>query len=256
MKHIKKKYYFKNNSLPIQPGKETIKVDRRDTKALKKLKKENIPFIKTIEGDYIMSFNYNYNGIETIIPIPDLTLVYYNNAYLYNISRKEQEKKLFNKLINVNDDLTEDASNELYNYIGLATSSIIQMFTSIESFVNHLIPDDKPYINDRRDKTEHYNKEQIQFSIKFYDKIKLVLPYFYSKDFFKNRTLTNSHIDNLKSLRDEIVHTKSNFLYDNQSQLIKKLLNFKYEETLKAIRKFMNFYIENYIVDCDCEKEF
>ncbi len=256
MKHIKKKYYYQEKRVPIQEGREPIKADRRDNKNLKKLKKGNIPFIKTTEGEFIMSMSYNYNGTEAIIPLPDLTLIYYNNAYLNNISRKSQEKKLFEKLLNGEDELTENVTNELYNYVGVATSSIIQMFTSLESFINHQLPDEIPYIYVRKDKTEYYNKEQIQMYIKFWDKVKEVLPYYHSKNFFQNVTPTNSHIRNLKDLRDEIVHTKSNQLYDVQAKLIEKLLKFKYDETLIAIRKFMNFYDENYIIDCNCKNDF
>lgn len=99
MKHIKKKYYFQKNEIPLKKGKKSFKLDRSDNQSIKKLKKETIPFIKTTDGDVILSMFYNNNGKEIIIPIPDLTLVYYNNAYLNNYKRKEKEKELFKKLV-------------------------------------------------------------------------------------------------------------------------------------------------------------
>lgn len=256
MKHIKKKYYYQEKAIPIKKGKEAVFIDRQDSKTIKKVKNGKIPFIQTTDGFKVLSMFHNYNGTELVIPIPDLTLVYYNNAYLNNLVRKEQEKKLFKKLLDKSE-ITEDVVNELYDYIGVACSAIIQMFTSIESFTNHLIPDDIPYINnERKDRTELYTKEQIQRHIKFWDKMKKVLPYYHTKNFFKKTTPTNSHIIKLKELRDEIIHTKSKQVYESQSKLIERLLKFKYDETLLAIRKFMNFYISEYITECDCNDDF
>lgn len=131
------------------------------------------------------------------------------------------------------------------------------MFTSLESFINFLIPDDIEYPKIRKDRTEIYNKQQIELYIKFWDKVKEVLPFCYdSKNFFKKQTPTNNHLVKLKEIRDEIVHTKSKEMYETQSKLIEKLLKFKYEGTLMALRKFMNFYKANYIVDCDCGNDF
>jgi len=256
MKHIKKKYYFEESVPPIQEGRELLSAHRSDSKKLKKIKKDNIPFLFTTEQTYIMSMFYNYNGIETVIPIPDLTLVYYNNAYVSNKQRKEMEKKLFAKLRNTEGEVSESVTEELYHYIGMATSTIIQMFTSLESFINHLIPDDKTYIKVRKERTEHFNKEQIQIHIRFWDKINEVLPYFCNLNFFKTSTPTNMHIRKLKELRDSIVHTKSNSLFMEQSKLIESLLKFKYDETLLSIRKFMNFYKDQYIVDCNCSSNY
>lgn len=256
MKHIKKKYYFEELTPPIAAGKQMLSANRNDVKELKKIKKDNIPFLHTTEGTYIMSMFHNYNGLETVIPIPDLTLVYYNNAYLSNNSRKEMEKQLFDKLRNNNSEVSESVTEELYHYIGQATATIIQMFTSIESFINHLIPDHTPFIKVRKERTEHFTKEQIQIHIRFWEKINDVLPYYLHKNFFSTPTPTNSHIRKLKELRDAIVHTKSNHLFIEQSKLIDSLLKFKYVETLEAIRKFMNFYKPNYITDCDCDADF
>ena len=45
-------------------------------------------------------------------------------------------------------------------------------------------------------------------------------------------------------------------LPEEETKLFKQLLNFKYDETFLAVSKFMNFYIEGYIEDCPCEKDF
>jgi len=153
--------------------------------------------------------------------------------------------------------LGEDATNEIYRYYGFASSCIISLFTSIESFINHIIPNDKPYINELKNKTEYFTKEQIQKGISFDIKTNKVLPYFFDeKNYFRNRTPSNQHITNLKNLRNEIVHPKSEATFQAQEETIKRLLNFKYDATFEAVAKFMNFYQPNYISECDCGLDF
>ncbi|MDM1550521.1 MULTISPECIES: hypothetical protein [Empedobacter] len=258
MKHIKKKFYLESKDVPVplKEGKKLLTVDRSDNATLKNIKKgENISFVKTEDENYRLALIYKHQGQHIFLPVPDFTLVYFNNAYLNNKSRKKLEKLLFKKINNIENGYSENVDSEIYGYIGIATSAIIQMFTSLESFINYLIPDEGVYIKIRPEKTESYNKEQIQKNIRFMEKVKEVLPFFTSKNFFINQTLTNNHIVNLKNIRDEIVHTKSNFLYQSQTELLEKLLKFKYDDTLSAIRKFMNFYIKDYNIDCDCSSE-
>ncbi len=98
---------------------------------------------------------------------------------------------------------------------------------------------------------------QIQEFVSFMDKLKKVLPSFHEKkNFFKDRTPTNQHIINLKELRDEIVHTKSDSKLETSIELFRRLLNFKYDETLDAVASLMNFYKPNYIETCNCGKDF
>ncbi|WP_282081570.1 hypothetical protein [Aquimarina algiphila] len=256
LRHIKKKYLFKEAKLPIQSGKPILKVDKTDSQTIKKNKSNKVPFLVTSDKEYIRGVFYNYNGKHTVLPIPDLTLVYYESAYQSNMVRKEKEKALFKKALS-EDEVTEDYGNELYHYFGSASSCIISMFTSIESFINHIIPDNSNFQKVLKNKTEIYTKKQIQEHFKFWDKVKDVLPHFYdNKNFFSKSTPTNSHIVNLKNLRDEIVHTKSEIDYSTQEELMSRLLKFKYDECLMAIRKFMNYYKENYITECDCGSDF
>ena len=63
-------------------------------------------------------------------------------------------------------------------------------------------------------------------------------------------------LENLKNLRNEIVHPKSEASFRKQEELIQSLLNFKYEKTFEAVMKFMNYYQSDYIVECDCGVDF
>ena len=257
MKHIKKKYLFQG-ALPISNinNHQTLDLLGDNQELLKQKSKDCFVGLKLSEsGEMIYAFIYNHKGKYINIPLPDYTLVYYNFAYSLNIERKKQQEILLSQLSNV-DTITHDCSNELFNFYGLASSYVVNLFTSIESFINSMLPDGENYIVDGKNKTEVYNKTQIQENVCFMDKLKIVLPQFHKKNFFKDRTPTNQHIINLKELRDEIVHTKSDIKLETSVELFRRLLNFKYDETLDSVASLMNFYKPNYIEACSCGKDF
>lgn len=257
LKHIQKKYSFQNKAIPVKPGTTPKEINRFDSETIKKfMKSDEIPYIITTDGYFIKGMFYKKGNTHTILPIPEITLVYFDFAYNCNFYRKENEVKLIDKL-KPDEYITEGLTNEIYSFFGNASSCIISLFTALESFSNSIIPDNGTYIDKRTQKTETYNKQQIERYINFDDKLKKVLPYFHSdKNFFKNQTPTNQHITNLKKLRDEIVHTKSSIDEDSQTELMTKLLKFKYDETFDSVMKFMNFYKPEYIVPCGCENDF
>ena len=221
MKHIKKKYLYEREILPLKNGAEVKQVQRYDSKTLKTSAKDTIPFIPTTEGKYIGATHFNYNGKQVIVPLPDLTLAYYDFAYQGNRIRHDYEFKMFEKL-NSKEEISEDISNELYNYFGFASSCLIGMFTCLESFVNQLLPNNYIYEKKSERKTELFNHEQIQKSINFEEKIKKILPEIFNKKY----DFSKSSIIVLKKLRDDIVHTKSKTDFSLQEDLMKRILNF------------------------------
>ena len=179
MKHNTKKYLFQKAITDIDIGKGE-KVSLLDKALVKKSERKGFIY-RNRKGFVIKAFPINYNGKTALIPIPDLSLVYFDGAYNLNKFRKDKEKELFDKRILGVDKIGEDAINEIYRYYGFASSCVISLFTSIESFINHIIPNDKPYIKELKNKTEIFSKEQIQRNISFDEKTKKVLPYFFEK---------------------------------------------------------------------------
>ena len=80
-----------------------------------------------------------------------------------------------------------------------------------------------------------------------------VLPQALGINFFAKPNTTNVHIHNLRNLRNEIIHTKSDKTGRNHVEILKKLLNFKYDETFMATFKLFNFYKEGFIEECPCD---
>lgn len=258
MKHIQKRYLFQvelDNRIDATFNSLGTQLSLDDKDLLKKSKNKDL-YVRTDLDIVFKAFAFNYNGQTAIIPIPDLTLVYFDAAYNYNNVRKGLEKVLFDRLL-VNREINEDATKEVYSYFGNACSCIILLFTSLECFINHIIPDNREYgkkIENKR--TEIYTKEQIIRYIDFNEKMKEVIPSIFNKNFFQKQTASNQHIDNLKQIRDEIVHTKSSKNYIAQEELIKKVLKFKYENTFEAVTSFINFYRPDYITECKCGVDF
>jgi hypothetical protein len=222
MKHIQKKYGF------LQKSTEAInaigtKFDKNNKESLKLAKKSDI-YITTDKGYTIKSFLYQNGNKSLIIPIPDLSLVYFDSAYHLNRLRKNQEELLFKKLEPVGEEMGENSINEIYRYYGFASSCSISLSTSMESFINHIIPDDKTYEKILKNKTEIYNKQQIQRDLNFDEKLRKVLPYFFQKDYFIKQTTNTQLIFNLKELRDEIVHPKNRDKSRKTRSISKKII--------------------------------
>jgi hypothetical protein len=249
MKHIKKRYAFESKEMPVGLNGTFLK---ELTPQNIKSSKITVPYVQTDKGTFLRSFKFLLNNNEPIIiPIPDLTLVYFDSAYNLNKHRLEQEEKLYEKLKLTDEKLGEQAINEIYRYYGYATSCVISLFTTLESFINHLIPDNSVYIKTLSNRTENYTKEQVQKSIQFEEKIKVVLPQLLDINFQYNSP-TYTHIQNLKKLRDDIVHTKSDQNLETPEELIKRLLKFKFDETFNSVAKFINHYKKDYVIECDC----
>jgi hypothetical protein len=254
MKHIKRNFLFHNqlqNNKRLTEETEQVDVQEIDEQFLKKKSKDNFVIITTDSDEKIFSFIFNNNGRPCVIPVPDFSLVNYNFAYNLNVQRKEQRKDLVKNLADISN-ATEINFSFAYDYHGTASSCIISLFTSIECFINDIIPEEFEYKIESNKKTEIYTKSQIQYSISFNDKLTKVLPQALGINFFAKPNPTNVHIHNLRDLRNEIIHTKSDKTGRNHVEILKKLLNFNYDETFKATFKLLNFYREGFIEECPC----
>lgn len=259
MKHIKKKFLFhdiikKRGNEIYNDGVEIVHIpDNIDTQKVLKEAKGRVGFINSTYDENIFSMVYNDNGTFCMIPIPDFSLMNYHQAYNYNRERKELRKELMRHFKELNNEEYKNFAFA-YEFQGCASASIIMLFTSLECFVNDIIPDSYTYVVSDTKRTEIYNKTQIQEFIPFMEKLKKVLPDALGKDFFAKQTTATSHIHNLKDLRNAIVHTKSDPTGKNHAEILRKLLNFKYDQTFKAISTYFNFYREGFVEECPCNE--
>lgn len=155
-----------------------------------------------------------------------------------------------------NESLSEGLQSQIFEFYGLSNGFIIFLFTTIEAFLNKLIPENYEYKKIQKNKTEIYNHQQIQQYLSFDEKRTKILIKITGKDFSKKYPKKNEHILNLKAFRDSIVHTKTTNGINKYGEISKAALNFKYQETILAVRDFLNFYINEYIEDCPCQQDF
>ncbi|MBO0331130.1 hypothetical protein [[Muricauda] lutisoli] len=260
MKHIKKRFLVqgKENEINFDKDKAELLEFTEESTILEKVKGKQgfMALLRTQDDLMIGGFIHKLEGKEYIFPVPDPTLIYFNNAQGYLRVIKERKTELLKKLNLDTTKLNEPALNELYAFYGATSGFVIFLFTSIESFINQMVPREYEYSKSGPRKTETYNMRQIQEYLDFKTKIKDVLQEVTGKDFFAKNTPTNQLIWNLKNFRDEIIHTKANENPLKYEKLIKTSLNFKYEKTLLATAKFMNFYKKDFIIECDCGQDF
>lgn len=258
MKHIEKRFFLQYSNGEVNLDTSAFDVfDAKDVSddTFLKDKKGVIAYMQTANNTVIGGFVHNIDGKNVIFPIPDPTLVYFNYAQLSIKHIREHRKKLLEK-ISLKEFLSEPAINEIYAFYGVTSSFVIQLFTAMESFMNQIIPDDYQYIIEQNNRTEIYNKRQIQEHLDIKTKLTKVIKDATGKDFFSKQTAAVQHIWNLKEFRDAIIHTKQDNNQLKYDKVIKKLISFKYEEALDSVAKFMNHYKTNYIVECGCGKDF
>jgi len=165
---------------------------------------------------------------------------YFNCAHL-NLNLIIHSRSTFLDMFSQKEVLTESLKNEIYTYFGLCSSFIIMLFTSIEAFINRMIPSDYKDVVEARDKTEIRDNQQIQ-RLNFDRKI-LILNKALNKDFKYKYKLKYTHIEKLQNFRNDIVHTKA--VHANVSKyegVHRCALKFDYVKTIEAVRDFLNFY--------------
>lgn len=203
-------------------------------------------------GEMLRSFFYSDNGNTCTIPLANPVLIYFHSAQA-NLRNIYSLKKDLMALFRGTEKVTENSLQLFYGFFGLSSSFVTQLMTALEAFVNQKIPLDYIYQKDEANKfTKTYNKDQIQRWVSLDDKISDILNIVDKKNFAKHYPNRQIHIDNLKDLRDNIVHTKSGVAFENYTELFKKALNFKYNEAIEAVRDFINYYNPNLIEPCPC----
>ena len=254
MKHIKRKTVMQV-SIEEKAVKE-IAPQNAPEDILKNMKYKQVKgkhaLLLMENGDLLRHFFYNDNGKACTIPLANPVLIYFNLAqvHLRNIySTRKTLLQLFNDKKNV----TEDSLKLFYEYFGLTSSFVVMLMTAIEAFVNQKIDDDYKYHKPDQNKCVRvYDFDQIQRWIPLSEKIDEILNKISGKSFAKKYPLKQVHLNNLKELRDLVVHTKAGKNYESYTELYNKTLNFKFNEAIEVIKDFINFYEPNLIEPCPC----
>lgn len=215
-------------------------------------KKELFSFIPIIEDNqFFASF------------FPDPIQLYYSLAYSnYQFSIETRENIVFQK--NQKRGAPLNFVNEyLYNWhLQYKISTIIFLHSTIEAFVNYIMPDDFIFrheiIGKKSDKfhrtIREYNKEQTERYIQFKDKISLVVPQITKIDFQKQHQKIYDNIINLSKLRNDIIHLRTTSQEKNRKyfeSVFEKLVNIDLYPYVNSVKDFLNTVKPDFIVEED-----
>ena len=144
--------------------------------------------------------------------------------------------------------IEENGTHQCYNdYIKYRTSSIIMLVSSLEAFINHILPNDFVY------KTEKKNFTKVEIEspkVNFKDKIEKVIPQFLKDEkFWDNHIEIKLSIDNLYKTRKNLIHLKTNAEDDFNAyfKIIDEMLDFNISNSINSLISFMNLTKSNFI---------
>ena len=160
-----------------------------------------------------------------------------------NSMNSEGKMRMFNSTVN--------STNDIYNtYLQSRVCSIIMLHSSIEAFVNSVIPENIQYPYTTRKGTRILNKQEVDKKVIFKDKLIKVLKFVTGIDL---ETIHTDLIDDILSfykVRNDFVHLKSymeNTFKPSHTTVFNDMLNMDIEKYQKVAHKFMNLIKPNYI---------
>ena len=218
-----------------------------------------IIFTEKEELFYAFSFVDAFQKRNCLVPEPEPILVYFNLAQMNyrSIVTLKGRSELLEMLANLKKSDTTQVMHKLYDFLGQSSMFAISLFMAMESAVNKTIPDDFQLKKQDSKKTIVYDTLQVQ-QLEFKEKVKEVLPVITGKKFWVDYlTEWNFLIDNLKKMRDEIVHTKK--ILGNQThykEMYVRALNFDYKQAILSAKIFINYYHKSLVEECNCGKDF
>ncbi len=149
-------------------------------------------------------------------------------------------------------DIEENGTHSCYNhYIKYRASSIIMLVSSLEAYLNHIIPNDFVYKTIRNGKPVELNKKKIESSaVTFKNKLTELIPQLLCKnDFWVKNSQEKESIIELYENRKNIIHLKTNSQEDFERyfSVIDKMLDLDISKSINATIKFMNLVTNNFV---------
>jgi len=172
------------------------------------------------------------SGNSIAIPEPNLVLIYFRIALDY-ISEAKEKYSIFIQT-EKNSPAKFDCLNE---YLSRTIIAITFLMTSIEAFMNQLLPENvKLFVNGK-----NLDKSKIEW-LDLDTKIKRVLPKIKKIHFHQTNQVDYSNIIELKKIRNNLVHLKTISLANMTSYqaLIETLLNFDFDKHSSSVRSLLD----------------
>ena len=207
--------------------------------------KELFSFIPIIENEQFFAAQF-----------PDPIQLYYSLAFAnYLFAKKTRHNITFQ---NNQPQPLNFVSGYLYNWhLQYKISTIIFLHSTVEAFINYLMPDDfvykQEYKGERSDKfikqTKEYNKEQTERYILFKEKLNKVITILTDIDFQKKHQKIYDKILNINELRNDLIHLRSSKEKNQQyfQKVFSEVVNVNLTPFVNAVHDFINTIKPNFI---------
>lgn len=142
----------------------------------------------------------------------------------------------------------KDGTHECYNdYIKFRTTSIIMLVSSLEAFMNHIIPNDFVYVTPKK----NYSKIEIESNrVIFKDKLEKVIPqYLQQPDLWENHPHIKSSIESLYETRKNLIHLKTNAEdeFEAYFSTIDEMFDLDIKNCIDSLISFMNIVKPDFV---------
>jgi len=125
------------------------------------------------------------------------------------------------------------------------------LVSSLEAYLNHIIPNDFIYRTIRKDKPVEFNKEEIESSkISFREKLTEVIPQWLNDNsFWSINSADKEIILELYENRRNIIHLKTNAQddFERYFSVIDKMLDLDVLASINSTINFMNLATKNFV---------
>lgn len=216
------------------------KVDIPDKKY--DLKDFDQAYLFTKDNRIIQGFLHLHENKPLVIPEPEPSILYFNNA-----GRKLSD------ILNLREELFKsiglekiiEADRLFSEFFMLSSDCIINLFAALEAFNNCVIPEDFTI----RIKKRLMNRETIQRYARFDDKVNKIVPQIFDKSFVESFSKKWEIIDSLKKLRDNLIHTKnmSKNWAASYRDIYRECLSFDFDNAYIFTKDYMNYYKSDWI---------
>lgn len=252
-------YFLKYSPEVTYPDGKPVEHKNLENKSV--LKDEIVAIVQKDDGDKITFTSRTVKYLDKIFiaPLPNPVHILLNSGienYNHSIKTLELLKhdcQLDNEangihILNIGIDNTNKNFNDLVKF---KMMSVISLVTSLEAFLNQLIPNDFVYEQIKNERIKKLNKKKIESpQVTFKEKLTdLINQFLEQENFSNNNKNTIGLITELYNLRREVIHLKTNS--ENEMGLyfksIGKLLDIDLEKVIIATIEYMNLLKPNYV---------
>lgn len=204
-------------------------------------------------GDAIKTIHVESIGIKYAGPFPNPVHLFISQAidhYMFSECIKTEEfPNQVQRIDNIHSHLKVDlheTSQALNSYIQNRSGCLIMLITAIESYINHVTPNDIQF----KEGKEDWGKEEVQRRMNFKDKLKKLIPHIKNNpDFWIANQTDLRNIVDLQFHRNNIIHLKTTTEPNHHQYLnsIERMLEFDLNAAINSTITFMNLVEPNFI---------